>query len=315
MRRVPVNSPIVLGAIAVGALAVSAAYLMHLLRALPLSRRLLNLLMPASQIAFVVCAYSLRPYFGHWQTMALSAALMGIACATLNPLFFRTLLAAERADREAERAELLEGQIAAQKHYDLLMRRMRNEADQVRADLDRELAGIEHALAAGDTDALQAHLNGATFAVRTPEALHCAHPVVAALLDAKAVWCADQHIELSISAQVPSDLSTPDVELCALFANALDNAIHAASALPESERWIRLAAHPAKEYFLLEVENACELQRPEKLAQPRRAAAPDALPRHGLGLSIMREIVERHDGSLTYTRDGGAFCLSAIWKL
>ena len=309
------NSLIVLGAISVGALAASAAYLVHLLRALPLSRRLLNLLMPTSQIAFVVCAYSLRPYFAHWQTMALSAALMGIACAALNPLFFRTLLAAERADREAERAELLEGQIAAQKHYDLLMRRMHDEADQVRADLDRELAGIECALAAGDTDALQAHLNGATFAVRTPEVLRCAHPVVAALLNAKAVWCTDQHIELSISAEVPVGLSTPDVELCALFANALDNAIHAASALPEGERWIKLSAHPEQEYFLLEVENGCELQHAGESAQRQRAAAPGALPRHGLGLAIMREIVERHDGSLTCTRDGDTYCLSAIWKL
>lgn len=309
------NSLIVLGAIAVGALAVSAAYLMHLLRALPLLRRLLNLLMPASQIAFVVCAFSLRPYFGHWQTMAFSAALMGIACAALNPLFFQTLLAAERADREAERAELLEGQIAAQKHYDLLMRRMRNEADRVRADLDRELAGIEQALATGDTDALQTHLNGATSAVRTPEALRCAHPVVAALLDAKAVWCTDQHIELSISAEVPVDLSTPDVELCALFANALDNAVHAASALPEGERWIRLAARPMQEYFLLEVENACAPQHPEKPAQRQRAAALGALPRHSLGLSIMREIVERHDGNLACTRAGNTYCLSAIWKL
>lgn len=309
------NSLIVLGAIAVGALAVSAAYLMHLLRALPLPRRLLNLLMPASQIAFVVCAFSLRPYFGHWQTMAFSAALMGIACAALNPLFFQTLLAAERADREAERAELLEGQIAAQKHYDLLMRRMRNEADRVRADLDRELAGIEQALAIGDTDALQTHLNGATFAVRTPEALRCAHPVVAALLNAKTAWCTDQHIELSISAEVPVDLSTPDVELCALFSNALDNAIHAASALPEGERWIKLAAHPEQEYFLLEVENGCEPQHTGESAQRQHAAAPSALPRHGLGLSIMREIVERHDGNLACTRAGNTYCLSAIWKL
>lgn len=335
---------VALGAIAVVALCCSAAYLWRLLRALPLSRRIVNLLMPLSQIAFVVCSFMLRPYFIHWSMIAFLAAVTGIICAALNPMFFKSLLDAERADIEAERATLLEDQVAAQEHYVLLMQQTRREAARIRTELDAELAGVEEALDAGDAASAQAHLAGAVHAVRTPQGRRCQHPVVDALLAAKDLWCHEQSIDLTIEAEVPDDLTTPDVELCALFANALDNAINACAAVSEDARWIRLRAHPAHGHFLLEVENSCRAQEPaaHELSATRqdvqtpasahgvpqrahsdvtvntsRSAHDDAgtLPRHGLGLSIMREIVERHAGDLTCTQDGGTFKLSAIWRL
>lgn len=329
---------VALGAGAVVALCCSAAYLWRLLRTLPLSRRIVNLLMPLSQIAFVICSFMLRPYFVHWNLIAFLAAVTGIICAALNPMFFKSLLDAERADIEAERAALLEDQVAAQEHYVLLMQQTQREAARIRTELDAELAGVEEALDAGDAASAQAHLAGAVHAVRTPQGRRCQHPVVDALLAAKDLWCREQNIDLTIEAEVPDDLTTPDVELCALFANALDNAINACAAVPEGARWIRLRAHPAHGHFLLEVENSCAapgLVAPHKTQQAPQAdvdaqhadaattegaphpARGDAgtLPRHGLGLSIMREIVERRAGDLTYTQDGGTFKLSAIWRL
>ena len=329
---------VALGAGAVVALCCSAAYLWRLLRTLPLSRRIVNLLMPLSQIAFVICSFMLRPYFVHWNLIAFLAAVTGIICAALNPMFFKSLLDAERADIEAERAALLEDQVAAQEHYVLLMQQTQREAARIRTELDAELAGVEEALDAGDAASAQAHLAGAAHAVRTPQGRRCQHPVVDALLAAKDLWCREQNIDLTIEAEVPDDLTTPDVELCALFANALDNAINACAAVPEGARWIRLRAHPAHGHFLLEVENSCAapgLAAPRKTQQAPQAdvdaqhadaattegaphpAHDDAgtLPRHGLGLSIMREIVERHAGDLSCTQDGGTFKSSAIWRL
>lgn len=329
---------VALGAGAVVALCCSAAYLWRLLRTLPLSRRIINLLMPLSQIAFVICSFMLRPYFVHWNLIAFLAAVTGVICAALNPMFFKSLLDAERADIEAERAALLEDQVAAQEHYVLLMQQTQREAARIRTELDAELAGVEEALDADDAASAQAHLAGAVHAVRTPQGRRCQHPVVDALLAAKDLWCREQNIDLTIETEVPDDLTTPDVELCALFANALDNAINACAAVPEGARWIRLRAHPAHGHFLLEVENSCAapgLVAPHKTQQALQAdvdaqhvdgattegaphpAHDDAgtLPRHGLGLSIMREIVERHAGDLSCTQDGGTFKLSAIWRL
>lgn len=161
---------IVVGCGAILALAASACYLWHLLRDFPLIRRIINLLMPLSQIALVACAYAMRPYFELGDAIALLAAVTGIICACLNPLFFRSLLAAERAETEAERANLLESQVTAQEQYTLLMQRTQAEAEQVRAELDRELTAVEQALAANDLAAAREHLGGAVYAVRTPEA-------------------------------------------------------------------------------------------------------------------------------------------------
>ncbi|MBM6908299.1 MULTISPECIES: GHKL domain-containing protein [Collinsella] len=308
-----------LGAVSFGALAVSTVYLWWLLRELPLARRAVNLLMPASQILFVASAFLLRPHFAAWEAVALLAAAMGVVCACLNPLFFRSLLDAERAGIEAERAALLEDQVAAQEHYALLMRRTQAEGDRVRTELDAQLAQVEAALATGDDAAALTHLAGAAEVVRTPDDRFCEHPVVDALLAAKAAWCAEEGVELDADATVPGDLATPDVELCALFANALDNAVHACTALPTGKRWIRLYAHPAQGYFLLEVENpvaAPDTSGREGAGRETDAArhGTGALPRHGLGLAIMRQIVERRDGDLACTRENGVFTLSALWK-
>ena len=303
------------GGAAVVALACSAAYLWHLLRELPLSRRIINLLMPASQIAFVACSFALKAYFSHGDLIVALAASTGIICAALNPMLFRGLLDAEQADMEAERAKLLEDQVTAQRHYALLMQQAECEAMRIRAELDAELAGVERALAQGDIVSAQEHLAEAAYAVRTPDNRRCQHPVVDALLAAKAAWCAEEGIRLDVEATVPDKLSTLDVELCALFANALDNAIHACSEVPEGARWIRVRAHPAQGHFLLEVENSCTTA-----ATPARRTTPDLhrtgrLPEHGLGISIMRDIVKRHEGDLSCTRGDGTFLLSAIWRL
>ena len=107
----------VLGAAAIAALLASAAYLWRLLRDFPISRRLVNLLMPASQIGLVVCAFALRPFFAQWDTVAAVVVPVGIAGAALNPFFFKGLLEAENAEIEADRVAFLEDQVATQEQY------------------------------------------------------------------------------------------------------------------------------------------------------------------------------------------------------
>lgn len=304
-----------LGAVSVAALLASGVYLWHQLIDVSVPHRLANMIMPASQIALVACVYALKPYFAHWEMIALVVAPMGIVGALLNPLFFKGLLDAERAGAEAERVAFLEDQLATQGQYAVLAQQNWEESANVRAKLDNQLALIEEAIAAGDVQRARMQIADADQVMCPPKDRCCQHPVVDALLCAKAAWCEKEGISIDIDATVPENLSTPDVELCALFANALDNAVHACLEMPEDGRWVRVEAYPAHGYFLLEVENSCAVLDGVKTGKKGPRLAKGGFSRHGHGLSIMRGIVERHDGELVCKHEGAVFLLSAIWRL
>lgn len=198
-----------LGAASVASLLASAAYLWRLLRDIPISRRVVNMLMPASQIILVICAFALKPYYEWWDVAALLVSFVGIAGAFLNLLFFKGLLDAEKADAEAERVSFLEDQLALQEQYAALAESRRDAAARVRHDLDAQLARVEEALAAGDSEAACAHVADANRAICAPQERRCQHPVVDALLAAKVAWCARERISVEVEATVPDDLPTP----------------------------------------------------------------------------------------------------------
>ncbi len=330
----------VLCAAALAALAVTTARLWSMLAEVAPARRMLNMLYPASQMLAVAFAVWLVGAYAFGRDAAVFVALLGMVCAVLDPVLFRSVLTAERADREAARARLLEEQVAAQKRHADLAQRGAAQADELRVKLLRELEGLEAALAAGDVARADGALAGAEYVVRPPEKRFCEHPAVDALLAAKAAQCAEAGVELGVAAAVPLDAGMQPVELCAVFANALDNALHACTApgaagVDGVRPRIELAARPAHGFFSLVVRNPCapgaaapargvsggfrsplgEKRRGGGAAGGARADAAAALPEHGWGLSIIEAIVRRHDGDLSCTAERGVFTLSALWRL
>lgn len=297
--------------IALAALAVSAAYLWWLLRAVPLASRIVNLLLPASQILCV--AYGLN-MVGVYETGAFSGAvtaLVGLACAVCNPLLYRSVLRAEQVETERERTRFLEERVAAQRHHLRTARRAEEEAADIHTRLDAQLVQLEGALGAQDGAAARARLADAEGVVRAPGARLCQHPAADALLRDKVRQCGELGIELELDARIPLDLPTPAVELCAVLANALDNAMDACAVLPEGDRRCALNAYTAHGCMVVEVENTCLRAGGRR---GRRGGAGE-LPERGWGLSIIEGVCRRHGGELAYHQDGGTFKLSAIWKL
>ena len=85
-----------------------------------------------------------------------------------------------------------------------------------------------------------------------------------------------------------------DAELCSLIMNITDNAVNAASAA--ERRYIRLDAHIRNNFFVFACENSAAPNLLQK--EPR--------PNHGLGLKIIRQIMERY-GNLIKTERGNDF--------
>ena len=103
----------------------------------------------------------------------------------------------------------------------------------------------------------------------------------------------------------PSKLALSDPDLCAMVMNIVDNAITAAS---ETEApYILLKIHEKDGYLAIVCENSFDPQETE--------AKKETVPKHGLGLKIIRNIVEKYRGAILAENNADCFSMKIVIPL
>lgn len=119
------------------------------------------------------------------------------------------------------------------------------------------------------------------------------------ILSAKLGEAAGKGIPVEVvQADAPKSLPLSDTELCALMMNLLDNAIHAAG--KTEKPFLRLDMHQKDGFFVFVCENAAVPEPPEKSAEKK-----DVM-QHGLGMKIMKQIMNRHGNLMEVERLSGS---------
>ncbi len=122
------------------------------------------------------------------------------------------------------------------------------------------------------------------------------------ILNGKLSAAADAGIAVELAqTQAPDKLPLTDAELCSLMMNLLDNAVEAASATGVKRRYIKLDMHIRNSFFVFTCENGTTLEWVRK----------ETAPGHGLGLKVVRQIVERY-GNLLKTEYGDDYYKVAV---
>ncbi|MCI9162479.1 MAG: GHKL domain-containing protein [Lachnospiraceae bacterium] len=124
------------------------------------------------------------------------------------------------------------------------------------------------------------------------------NPVVDILLGEKLGLAKSEGITTEVSLCLPQPCGMDDFDLCVVFANALDNAIHACRAdAGRSGRFIRIIGERQGDFYRLAFENTC---------------LDGVLPPMGTGLSNIRAISEKYQGSMLAEQAGGFFSLNIL---
>ncbi len=259
-------------------------------------------------------------------TAAIAAVLLAVATA-LDPLLLRRIVSAQNAETELAREKLLGEQLDIQRQHLASVTATLEQARSIRAGMLHKVGSIDGLLARGEDGQALLQLEQMVGSLGPARVRLCGNPVADALLAMKMERCDELGIAHSVNAVVPADLPLSGTETCALFANIVDNAIHACEVVPEGRRTLSLDAHAAGGFYVVRVKNSCA--SPDELrALERESAAlrPDSgqisaesarpghhqrtgnargqgLSEHGWGLVILEQLAQRHGGRLETHRD------------
>lgn len=301
-------------AVSIALLAMGAivAFFAYRFRKVPAARRWANLLMPASQAAIVAFILAYLMLFDTPPWLFALVVMLSVLCGMADTILLKALVAAEEKDLAQERVQILEEQMVAQERY---REELLSDVDDLQSERQRIVQALEDAENSLRTKDVEAGLSGvqaASQAIGVSRRL-CAHPVIAALLAAKERICEEQEIATLFNVVVPENVALPGVDLCAVFSNMIDNAIHACAAV-EGTRFIEMRAHLAGGYLLVELKNSYVEGRSRNPVDASASVSPLSRE-HGWGLSILQAIADRHEGSSVVEGNNGVFRMSLALKL
>ena len=102
-----------------------------------------------------------------------------------------------------------------------------------------------------------------------------------------------------------------DAELSSLLGNLLNNAIEAADGC--NEPFVRTRMYPARDYLCIEVVNSADTARLRE--NPVLYTTKQDPELHGIGLQVVQEIVQRHNGMADLIPGDGCFTARIMIRL
>ena len=137
---------------------------------------------------------------------------------------------------------------------------------------------------------------------------YCADSTVNAVLTAKENLMRQKGIRFYVKVEIGQELWMERADICALFANALDNAVEACEKLTEGQREISLEVRQGKGLLVVKTENSClKIENGERGSLPKTTKKDTA--NHGFGLRSIREVVKKYGGHMEIDQAAGRFTL------
>ncbi|MCL6447726.1 MAG: Spo0B domain-containing protein [Armatimonadetes bacterium] len=243
--------------------------------------------------SFVLCLVfqyiiinNLTAYLG----IILAIALVVIANAVLSFLTLKKLMQSEYQNM------LLEQQARSMEDIQELIQNIRAQ----RHDFINHLQTVYGLLQMNRPDSAQDYLADVVREARTSAQLvNLKQPEIGALIQRKVNQAAVQEISFNLSIQ--SDLRAIPLrpyQLNRVLGNLIDNAFEAVMGLEPKERFVKLEIGEDSDNYIIKVLNSGPGIKPEALDFIFQAGFSTKGHNRGLGLAIVREIVEQHGGTI-----------------
>ena len=203
--------------------------------------------------------------------------------------------------RAASVAKMLEVQKA---YYPALLEK-EQETRAARHDLRYHMRLFREMLGRGDIGSLMRYMDEYAESQSVPLRIsYCGHYVTDMLLGLYSGLAEKQNTALRIHAEVPDALPIPDVDLCVLLSNLLENALEASAKLPAGAREIIVRISEKRGQFIILVENLFNGTLAKDHGKILSVKSPG---REGVGIASVRAVAARYNGETEFYAEGARF--------
>lgn len=187
----------------------------------------------------------------------------------------------------------------------------------MRHDLRNHAQTMQAYLQLGQTGQLEDYLTDLSSSFeQVDDVLRTGNVMADAILNSKLSLCRSHDIAVSATAQVPAS-NIPDVSLCTILGNLLDNALEACLRLPDQkERFLRVYIAPMKGQLYISVTNSSPgKSRVENGRYVSSKTGRDPFARHGFGLSQIDRAAKLSGGYVNRQQEEGVFSTEILLPL
>lgn len=248
----------------------------------------------ASLVSVTTCIYCTPERTWQMWPAAFACFAANLGCIALAEYFITSVR------QNMERKNLM-----LQKSYYEELEQNQAEIRRFRHDMNNHLGVIQSLFLSGSKEEAAQYMKELETQMAVRTRVFCKNSIVNAVLNAKYNLMADYKIYSFFHIDLDKLTGIDAISLCCLFSNTLDNAIEASLKIPDAgRRHVSVKARVAENgYFTYEISNVKNNRVTERKGRPISDKEDGAA--HGLGLSNVREMVEKYHGTMeiSYTED------------
>lgn len=181
------------------------------------------------------------------------------------------------------------------------------ELHKIRHDIQNQYVYMRTMLDSGDLDGLRNYFEEltSTFAAPLGAVEDYGNHTMNLIFHMENTKARNLGVDMDIKALMPHKLPFSDLDLVKLYTNVMDNAIEACVAEKPEDPVISVTVNVVGEYLFTQIKNPTE-KKISFLHSEITTTKGDTRV-HGKGMSIVRSIVQKHDGSIRYAIENGEF--------
>lgn len=238
--------------------------------------------------------------------------LWGILTFATYVLILRMVLVIKENAGLLEKLHISETVLSAQRKQAEALQQQIEQAARHRHDMRHHLLVIETYVKNKDMEGLNAYLKEYGTSLTPTTDTYCENLALNSLVGYYKELAEKENVKISIDIDIPKDPLLPDMDLCAVIANLLENATEACARMKCEGRFINLKISTVTDCILaIIIENSYEgeIQRSGNVFISSKRKG-----RQGIGISSVLNIIEQYNGVPKFEYQDQVFKVSILMK-